>query len=248
MAPLYNKKIALFLKWAYRKSDKLLAISKFTKDEIIKKVSLDNIEVLELGVDYNKFYQKHDVVEEDFIISVGGLKSRKGYHIAIPAFAMAKKNNPNLKYKIVGDQGDVRYFNLLKELVKKYNIEDSVEFLSGISDEQLTELYKQAKIFVLPSVNMDHNFEGFGLVFLEAAAAGLPVIGTLGNGIEDSVKNGFNGILVEQENIEGTAQAINTMMGDKKRWEQMSQNSYKWAKDHDWPIIIDKYINLYNQL
>ena len=75
-----------------------------------------------------------------------------------------------------------------------------IEFFNRLSDEALSDLYRRAKLFILTSINEDHHFEGFGLVFLEAAAAALPVIGTFGNGIEDAVKDCYNGFLVPQNN------------------------------------------------
>lgn len=249
VAPLYNFKIYHFLKWAYKQADKIIAISNFTKNEILKKAgALNNICVINHGVEFDRFYKKHEEIDEKFIISVGGLKKRKGYHIAIPAFAGVHKKIYNLKYKIVGNQSDSSYFSYLKELVKKYELEDSVEFLNDVSDEQLSELYGQSKLFILPSVNVGHNFEGFGLVFLEAAAAGLPVVGTLGNGIEDAVKNGFNGLLVEQNNIEQTTQAMLDIINNSRKWNEMSSNSYIWAKEHDLKLVIDQYISVYNNV
>ncbi len=74
-----------------------------------------------------------------------------------------------------------------------------IEFLTGVSDEELSCLYQSTRVFILTSVNQGRQIEGSGLVFLEAAAAGLPVIGTTGNGIEDAVKEGYNGILSATE-------------------------------------------------
>ena len=129
------------------------------------------------------------------------------------------------------------------ELAKQYNIENSVEFLSKISDDQLYDLYKKAKIFILTSINDHYHFEGFGLVFLEAACCGLPVIGTLGNGIEDAI--GSNGILVGQGNIVQTSEAMAVILNDKKKWDMMSYNSYDWAKKHDLDMVIDNYLSVY---
>lgn len=242
--PLYNLKSG-FLKWAYKRASSIVCISRYTKDQIIKKVRLNNTTVVSPGIDLGKFKQVHIDHSEKFMVSVGALKHRKGYHVSIPAFAAARKVLPNLKYKIVGGQTDKPYFNKLKNLANEYGVGGDVEFLENISDNDLKKLYASAQCFVLTSINENHHFEGFGLVFLEAAAAGLPVIGTLENGIQDSVKNGYNGLLVPQNNIKKTAEAIIAILSDSISWHNMSRESYGWAEENDLDKSTDKIINLY---
>jgi len=251
IAPLYSFKTGYLLRRAYNSADVVTAISHYTKNELLKKIKKRDIEVINHGVNLQVFrnrFPKNNKQRENFIMSVGGLKERKGHHISIPAFALAKKKIPSLKYKIVGDQGDIRYVTKLKSLATKYGVTSDVEFMSWISDEKLVELYRTAKAFILTSINHDHHYEGFGLVLLEAASAGVPVIGTLGNGIEDAVRGGYNGILVPQHDVEKTAAAIVEIVGDERRWNSMSKNSYKWAQEHDLDRVIKKYLAVYEKV
>ncbi len=247
IAPLYNFAIGTLVKWAYKKADKIISISRYTKEEFLKKSSRKDIEVINHGINFEKFYRTRLDSQEDFILSVGALKYRKGYHISIPAFAQTKKEILNLKYKIIGNQKDTAYFNELKNLAARYGVLKDIEFLSELSDGELSDFYRRAKLFILTSVNENHHFEGFGLVFLEAAAAGLPVIGTFGNGIEDAVKNGYNGLLVSQNDVEATASAIVRIIRDKEIRNEFSSNSLKWAKDHDWSKVVLKYLKVYER-
>lgn len=248
VAPLYHWKISFLLKWAYRRSDCVVAISRFTAGEIEKKTNLKEITVINPGISFKKFYKPRASSNEKFILSVGTLKRRKGYHISIPAFALAQKKIPNLKYKIVCGPNDLDYFPLPKLIAQQHGVEKDVEFLNTLNDRELADLYSQAYLFILASVNNNHSFEGFGMVFLEAAAAGLPVIGTFGNGIEDAVDNGQNGMLVSQNNVEKTAEAIVQLASDQNKWHKMSEASYKWAEAHDNKFMIEKYLNLYKGL
>ena len=248
VAPLYRFGKAAFVKWAYRKADKIIAISRYTKREILKKINIQNIEVINHGVYFNEFYKEPMESEEKFILSVGGLKYRKGYHISIPAFALAKKEIPDLKYKIISGYKDEAYFDELKKIAMRCGVEKDIEFLSGLSDESRNNLYRKAKLFILTSVNENHHFEGFGLVFLEAAAAGLPVIGTLDNGIEDAVKNNFNGILVPQNDIKAAAEALLKILKDERWRKELSLNSFSWAKDNDWSKAGVKYVGVYQSI
>lgn len=246
VAPLYNYPAALLLKWAYKKADKVLAISDYTKEEILKKIDLD-IAVIKPGIK-SSFSAGNIFGRTNILLSVGALKFRKGYHISIPAFVLVKKKIPDLKYKIVGSQQDNIYFDYLKRLAAEGGVEKNIEFLDDVFDEELRKLYQAAKLFILTSVNHNHHFEGFGLVFLEASAAGLPVIGTKGNGIEDAVRDGYNGILAEQNDVEGTAKAIADLLSDQNKWSVMSKNSYQWSKSNNMDLMIKQYLDIYNNL
>ncbi len=245
VAPLYSFGVGWLLRWAYKKADKIISISRYTKNEILKKINLRNIEIINHGIDFKKFHKLPADFKENFILSVGALKYRKGYHVSIQAFAEAKKDLPDLKYKIIGSQKDTAYFNELKKIAAKHGVDEDTEFLTGLGDEELSGFYRRAKLFILTSVNENRHFEGFGLVFLEAAAAGLPVIGTLGNGIEDAVKNGYNGFLVPQNDVRATIEAIIRILKSKNLRKEMSENSHVWAKDHDWSKVVMKYLNAY---
>ena len=245
IASLYSFPINILIKWAYKKADKIISISRYTREEFKKKFDIKNIEIINHGIDFEKFYKTPINSQNDFILSVGALKFRKGYHISIPAFAQAKKELPDLKYKIIGSQKDISYFDELKNLAAQHGVNKDIEFLTGLSDKKLSDFYGRAKLFILTSVNENHHFEGFGLVFLEAAAAGLPVIGTLNKGIEDAVKNGFNGILIPQSDIKATTEALLKILWDEQLRKKLSFNSFSWAKDHDWNKICPRYIRAY---
>jgi glycosyltransferase involved in cell wall biosynthesis len=245
ISAFYGHHFAWLLRWAYKKADGVIAISEYTKQRILENVDLAEVNVIEHGIDINKFSRARVSSPGKYIISVGALKSRKGYHVSIPAFALAKKKMPDLKYKIVGNQSDVRYFNDLKKIVVDYNIEKDVEFITGISDDELGSLYAGARLFILTSINDGNNFEGFGLVFLEAAAAGLPVVGTRDNGISSAIKENCNGLLVRQEDIEETSDAILKLLVNNDLDKKFSSYSYDWAGEHTLEIMANRYSDFY---
>lgn len=248
VAPLYSLKTKYFLSRAYHSADAIIAISRYTKSELLKKIKNKNVEVINHGIHSEVFEEDlvgKQVARDNFILSVGALKYRKGYHVSIPAFSLVKKKFPDLKYKIVGECKDARYFMKLKKVATKCAVENDIEFMSSISDEELGGLYRKARVFLLTSINRKHDFEGFGLVFLEAAAAGLPVVGTLGNGIEDAVKDGYNGSLVPQNDVKKTASAVVEIVKNEQKWNTMSKNGYDWAKKHDISWVVQEYIKIY---
>ncbi|MFC1756647.1 glycosyltransferase family 4 protein [Patescibacteria group bacterium] len=248
--PLYQKRYQWLLVWAYKRADRVLCISRFVRDEIKKKVNLGNLEVVNLGVDLNKFNCINSLQKkkEKIILSVGALVSRKGYHVSIPAIAEVKKIYPHIKYCVVGNQSNLEYFSELKKLVKKYDLVENIEFLNNLSDEELRDLYTISDLFILTSINDGHAFEGFGLVYLEANACGKPVIGTYGCGAEDAIKDGYNGFLVPQNNVVATAEAIIKFFGGQSLQKEMHKNALKWAKNHGWDKTVDGYLSVYKSL
>jgi len=241
-----------YLKYIYKKvfkeAKKIFCVSRFTQQEFFKKIKTDNTLVINNGIDFKKFQISKKIEKKNQIISVGALKFRKGYHISIPAFANVKKKYPNLKYYIIGNQENKKYFKELKDLINKHKLKDDVIFLENISNQELIESYYQSKLFILTPVNDDSSVEGFGLVYLEANACGLPVIGTYNCGAEEAIKNNLTGLLISQNNIKKTSQAILKILDNSDLVKKISINSYKEAKQMDWSNIINKYIKIYRNL
>lgn len=237
------------LSLAYKKAKKILCISNFTLKEIKKLLpNLSNLETINLGVDYNKFssYSGSAAKNEDFILSVGALKDRKGYHISIPAFAEAKKSySKPIKYYIVGSQENQRYFDLLKDIIKKHNLEDSVKFFDNLIDEELIKFYHKSLFFLLTPVNHNNDFEGFGLVYLEAGACGKAAVGSLNCGAEDAVRDGRTGILVPQNDIEKTGEAILALLKNPGLAEKFGKEGLIFVRKMSWENIIKNYLEIY---
>jgi len=242
--PLDKSIKKVLMKWAYKKADKILCISRFTEKQILNRVKTGNTTVINHGVDYEKFQREFETKDkkEKVILSVGALKPRKGYHISIPAIAEVKKKYKDIKYCIVGGKP----LKIYTDLVKKHNLEKNVKFFQDVSDEDLIKLYYEADIFLLTSVNINNNdFEGFGLVYLEAGACGKPVIGTFDCGAEDAIVNGETGILVPQNNIKETAEAILKILDKPELAKKLGQNNKKRAQEMDWDNVVKKYMNVY---
>ncbi len=248
VAFLKIKKLKLFFSLAFKKASKNICVSNFSRKELISQIRLNNTIVINNGIDFKKFYN-YSALEKKrqsnfSILGVGTLKYRKGYHIAIEAIAKIKKDIPNIKYVIIGDQSDDNYFTYLKDLVKKFNIQNNVVFLTKLSDAQLIEKYYQSDLFILTPVSDRNEFEGFGLVYLEANACGLPVIGTKGCGAEDAIKDGYNGLLVNPDSEE-ISESILKLFNDKKIADKLGKNGIQWAKERDWQNVVKKYIKIY---
>ena len=190
--------------------NQVLAVSKSVKEFITKYefIPPQKIKVLYNGINTNKFKisedtkklkQEFKLKDKDFIIGIAGrLIKQKGHRYLFKAIATLKDKIPGIKLLIVGD-GEIR--KELEEYVHKLNIEREVIFLGFRKD--MPALYSLMDVFCLPS-----EFEGFGVVLIEAMACEKPVVATKVGGVPEVVLDGETGILVPPKNPDALAQAI----------------------------------------
>ncbi|MEK9185819.1 MAG: glycosyltransferase family 4 protein, partial [Patescibacteria group bacterium] len=188
------------------------------------------------------------------------LKERKGYEYSIKAFSKIAKKYPNLNYVIFGWDytSTSAEYNRLKKIVVDLNLSNRVIFAAydsqngfgrqRISNEELIGLYKNAELFLLLPQDVNKDIEGFGLVFLEAASCGLPVVSSLGTSAEDAVSDGRNGILVNSKNTDEAGEAISRILSDKELRAKFSDESIKFAKEMSWGKAAESYQKVYNQI
>ncbi len=253
---LYNPIYSWPLKWAYKKADKVFTISDYTAREINKVIPEVKIKTITPGVDFNDFCQKdlgslsQKIVEKKpYILTVGTMKERKGYHISLPAFAQVIKKIPNLNYVIVGNpKKDPKYFSRLKKIIKELGIEKRVFIIRRVETGFLRKLYNNAELFCLMSQDIDKDIEGFGLVFLEAAASGLPIVASKDTGAEDAVLDRQNGFLVDQKDVLASSDNILRILNDRKLKRKFSERSIEFAKESSWESKTVKYIQHYKSL
>jgi phosphatidylinositol alpha-1,6-mannosyltransferase len=239
-----------FHKKSFENAEKIICVSNYTKKRL-SEFGLKNLEVINNGIDLKKFCHSNIPLideREGIILSVGALKHRKGYHVSIEALANVFSEIKDLKYCIVGSQSDALYFNKLKKMTVDLRIEDRIEFMQDVPDKDLVDLYRKAKLFVLTPVSEGDRFEGFGLVYLEAGACGLPVIGSLDSGAEDAINNGKTGLLVKSNNPSLLSEAILKLFNDRELAQRMSDEGIKQARSHDWEIVATKYREIYGGL
>ena len=123
--------------------------------------------------------------------------------------------------------------------------EDKIVFLDSKSHAELPEIYASADLFVGPSVTAkDGAKEGLGLVFLEAMASGIPVIGSNSGGIPEIIKDGVNGFLVEERDSINLAKRINEILKSEELCNQFIENGLKTAAERDYKNIAQKYAEI----
>jgi phosphatidylinositol alpha-1,6-mannosyltransferase len=165
-------------------------------------VAAAKVHVVQPGVDAARFHPgvNGDGVRAQFarpgdvvFLSVGRLQRRKGHDTAIAALAHVRRAVPQVRYLIVGD-GPER--ESLEQQARDAGVADITHFAGSVPESDLPAWYRAGDVFVLPNRSDGHDFEGFGMVFLEAAAAGLPVVGGRSGGVPETMVEGKTGQLV----------------------------------------------------
>jgi glycosyltransferase involved in cell wall biosynthesis len=157
------------------------------------------------------------------LLSVGAIVPRKGYDVLIAALAMLKDLPWHLT--IVGDRTrDPQTAARVESDILRLEIDDRVSVLGAVSEERLSELYMAADLFVLAS-----RYEGYGMVFSEAIARGLPIVGTDAGAISDTVPAGA-GLLVPPDNADAFANALRRAIENPEERRRMAAASRQSAR------------------
>ncbi len=189
-----------------------------------------------MSAELDERYQLHD---KQVIVSIGRLVERKGVDYVIASMKLVKKQLPDARYIIVGDGP---YRGMLEELVQKNDVADIVLFVGRATDADIAAWYARCDVFVMPSRELpSRDVEGFGIVFVEAASFGKPVIGGKSGGVLDAVLDGENGYVVNPMDIDMIQQAIVSILTDPVLAVSFGEEGRRRVKQYfEWSIQAKK--------
>lgn len=174
------------------------------------------------------------------MIQVGHLIESKHFDTTIRSLARLKDRYPRLHLTIVG-QGHLR--ENLQKLANDLGVSDRVEFTGPIPNAEVFARMCRNRFFVMAS-----KPEGFGIVYLEAMAAGCVAVGTADQGIADILRNGENGFLVEAGDDGAIAEILAEMLENPERSLEISKNGQALARSMTWAETSRQYIQLFDSL
>ncbi len=237
---LPNKILRKLTDMSLKRFHKVIAVSNYTKS-LVSHLALKNSTVVvpngfEMEITTNPLNKNEPV---PVLITVGNLTQRKGQHNVINALPVLLKKYPDLKYHMVGIPTDKEK---LEKLALDLRVENSVVFFGKVSEEEKIELLQQADVFVMLSeTTQTGDAEGFGIAILEANALGIPAIGALGCGIEDAIKDGTSGKLINNKDPKQFESALEEILN---HYETYSKGAKKWSHDFTWEKVIGLYLNV----
>jgi phosphatidylinositol alpha-1,6-mannosyltransferase len=236
---LTRRGVGPLFRWATARAT-VLPVSTYTEAQINAVYPAARTRVIFNGVHAGRFAARPAILPQTqgpTVLGVGVNKERKGFHVLLEAIAQVRADVPDVQCVILGNDSDTRYQERLHAIIKAHDLAESVHILGRVPEETLFGWYHAADVFALPSVNVGGKFEGFGLVYLEAGAAGLPVIGTLGCGAEDAIDDGQTGYLVPQNDPPALAEKLAQLLRDPDLRARMGAAGRAKADANTWTHI-----------
>jgi phosphatidylinositol alpha-1,6-mannosyltransferase len=199
----------------------ILAVSEFTRNTVLNKYpklkdkiivfnnSLNGMAKYEFNeIERNKFRSKLNLDDhQQLIITIGRLlnsEAYKGYDKTIEA--ISKLKNDNIVFHIIGKSEDIEK-NRIQNLINKNNLQTQIKLIGFVNEDELASYYQAADLFVMPSKG-----EGFGLVFIDAMANGLRVVGGNADGSTDSISKFSESYLVNPDDVEEISNTISNAL------------------------------------
>lgn len=216
----------------YDHSDRLLANSRFTYDLALQKgIDPDKLQVVYLGVEMSRDMESArlrarknhpELAGRRIVLTVARLVEQKGHKILIEALDRVLATRPDVLHIIVGDGPEK---DALAAQIQRLGRKDSILLVGFQSQDVIEDYYALAQIFALTSHTTHSRVEGLGFVFLEAAARGLPVVGTRHGGIPEVILDGKTGFLVDPGRPQEIAQRIGRLFDDGALCQTLGDNA-----------------------
>ncbi len=244
------------MRWTYRHADAVIANSNATMDLLVELgVERGRIAMIRPGVDVERFgpqvngeriRAKLGVGSSPLILSVGRLQPRKGFDRVIEALPTVARGVADVQYAIVGRGGDEAR---LRRLAFEHNVADRVHFAGGVSDDALPEWYAACDVFAMPNRDIEGDTEGFGMVYLEAAASGKGVLAGRDGGTGSAVLDGETGIRVDGHSVVAVAAALSRLLTRHDLAEAMGrQGRDRVCRELTWQQVARRTRQLHDSL
>ena len=248
-----NSEIVRSYEWeATFRADRVIAVSKTLKKEVMEIYHVPEWKITTVynGVPVHNFNGWIDPAEvkghygigplDPTFLFVGRMVYQKGPDLLVEAIPSALNAEPRAKFIFCGD-GDMRMG--LENRARSLQVSHATRFLGHVTGQRLTDIYRACDAVVVPSRN-----EPFGIVLLEAWAAGKPVIATANGGPQEFVWHNVTGLIIYPA-IESVAWGLRTIMGNYEHARWMGRNGrYAAETAFSWDSAADKALEVYYQI
>ena len=178
------------------------------------------------------------------LLTVARLVHRKGIDTVLQAIHPLLDRSPDLQYWIVGN-GPAR--KSLEQQAQELGLTHAVRFMDSVSDSELPDIYRRATVFVMPSRADYHagSVEGFGIVYLEASASGLPVVAARSGGAAEAVLENETGLLVPPDDPQTLAHALLRLLNDPALRQRMGRAGRRWVENEmNWDRVGRQFLSI----
>lgn len=258
MEKKYNFKHRIREELRIFKSVKAQTVTTQLQQEKLKKLYnfiADNIEVIPPGVDVHTYYPlKADEskvktnLPDKYIFCLSRIDTNKGHDLLLNAFDIVRQEISDIALVIGGgspkpQQREKGIFANMRKIINEKGMQERVRIIGYVPDKLMAPYYRQAELFVLPSL-----FEPFGMTALEAMACGTAVVASKFGGIKNVISTGENGILINPENPEEFSNEMIALLKDKIKAKYIGQKGYETiVKYYSWEAIAERHLAFYQK-
>lgn len=240
--PLTNRRKRWLIKIILKRSDKIICANSYVLSlvknfypKISGKLGLVNPGIDSVAPEIKNsqieaIKEKYNLKNSFVLFSLGRLVRRKGFDLVIKAVNEISSDN-NLQYFIAGTGPDKAY---LQSLVKNNQDKASIYFLDNLTEEEKWAWMKIMNVFIMPARKIGVDFEGFGIVYLEANLLKKPVIAGDSGGVKDAVAHKVNGLMVNPENAEEIKLAILKLKNNPDLSYDLGEKGCKRLENFSW--------------
>ncbi len=240
-------------RWIYDQAEGIAAISSVTKAALLQRgLSPSKVRVVYLGVDKEMLANGKDFSDGDrtklnghrILLTVGRLVPRKGIDKVIEALPLVLQHHPDVRYVIVGDGPDRQR---LERLAQEVGVADWVIFTGRVPD--VRPYLRACDIFVMPTREERRgDIEGFGLVYLEAAAMGKPIVASPAGGAIDAVVAEQTGLFVNPLDLAEIASAVCRLLDSPDLARQMGEaGRQRVLREFSWERTVEQLLTMMDE-
>lgn len=237
------------MRFALRHADHVVANSEHTRETLLEMgVDAARITIIYPGVDVTVFRPGLDVCglreglgirsDERLVFSVGRLSRRKGFDQMIRAVAQLRTEGVPVRYVIAGIGEDADY---LDALIAEQHVQDSVHRIGAVSEADLPRWLNACDLFAMPNREINGDNEGFGMVFIEAAACGKPSLAGRAGGTGSAVLHNQTGLRVDGNEIEAVADGLRLLLQQPELTATLGQAALRRVEqEFAWERVAEK--------
>lgn len=237
---------------------RMIAVSQFTRGRVLELLAgapppPEHVVVIPNAVRAEAYAESRDLGARPwhawrYTLAMGETKERKGHHLSLAAWCRIAAARPDLHHVVVGKLTGDDYEKSLHAIVAAAGMQERVHFLGNVDEFEKIDLLQRAQLFLhTPVTAADGGFEGFGIVYLEAAASGTAAVGTLGCGAEDAIVDGVTGRLVAQ-NVDAVSSVVAELLDDEALRRKLGSGARAHAQSNTWERNARRVLELYREV
>jgi phosphatidylinositol alpha-1,6-mannosyltransferase len=223
------------MRFALRHADRVVANSEHTRETLLEMgVDAARITIIYPGVDVSVFRPGLDVsglrdelgigADEKLVFSVGRLSRRKGFDLMVRAVAQVRTEGVPVRYVIAGIGEDADY---LDGLIREHNLQEVAHRIGAVSEADLPRWMNACDLFAMPNREINGDNEGFGMVFIEAAACGKPSLAGMAGGTGAAVLHERTGLRVDGTSVSAIAASLQRLLTDQVLLQQLGKQAFE---------------------